>query len=648
MARVHYWSFAQDKSGAPISGMSISIYLAGTMVPASVYASEIAGDPISTTPQCKTNAMGYFEFWIADESDVHGLGYPSSQKFKLVGDRTGVASWMIDYIDIFPVLMPVDPESDDPAKNKAISNSMAKKWNSLLKMAGNEDFLATLSPGDLNIPSSERNKAVSNDLMRLWQDHRKFNFNSNIILDDKYTDEDLMPWENKDKYPDLYGAHGLLPAEVTGLHRSDTVFNRLVSNALANKWEEHVDYSFKEHNIAAEDFNEPTPHGLERANFSIPSFNLEDPNAPADLVQEYDRYNKLVSNRLIREMMYDSEIKASVTVRKIDKKDWLPSKFEENIFYYTFAHNLHTKFVGVEMSRKVERIDPVTGKIDIVDAIFSPEDIFLISEDIIEIHASNAADCYATVWARRDLLKAMNEDSGTGGGTEPIPDTWKLMFRCNISTAKVKAIGLFLQGADSNGFAPYNGDFYLPTGSYTIEFSEVPGYVTPEPIQVQLNYNRLVEVEYKLKEFKVSFDSNIADGKVKVQGITDWVPISDGVSLINGTYTLDFSEIPGYVTPQSRLITVDSKDQVIQNVEWIPATEWHTLTFETNVTNSSVYVTNEQGFEQMVNFYNGFKLELKADTYTLVFDSVPGMDKPEDMKIIVDKNMNINANYKVN
>lgn len=647
MARVHYWSFMQDKSGAPVEGANISIYLAGTTIPATIYESEIAGDPISKAPQCKTNSMGYFEFWIADESDVNGLGYPSTQKFKLVGDRVGIATWMIDYVDIFPIIMPVDPESDDPTKNKAISNAMAKKWNSLLKMSGNEDFLASLAPGDLTIPSTDRNKLASNDLMRLWQDHRKFNFNSNIVLDEKYADEDLMPWENKDKYPDLYGAHGLLPVEVTGLHRSDNVFNRIVSNALANKWDEHVNYSFEEHNIAEEGFNEPTAHGLHRVNFSVPPFNLEDPNAPADLIQEYDRYNKLVSNRLIREMMHDTDIKASVTVRHIRKEDWQPSMFEDNIFYYTFAHNLNTKFVGVEMFKKVERIDPTTGKIEVTDAIFSPEDIFLISEDIVEIHASKAANCYATIWARRDLAKAMNDDSGTGGGTQPVPSSWKLMFRSNIEQAKVKVDGIYLQGANSEGFAPYYGDFYLPTGAYTVEFSEVPGYITPEPIQIQLNYNKLVEVTYDLKEYKVTFDSNREDGKVKVQGVTDWVPISEGVSLTNGTYTIDFSDIPGLATPQSRVITVKNSNVLVQNVLWKKASEWHTLTFETNVMNSTAYVTNEKGFEQMVNFYNGLKLELEQDTYTIVFDSVPGMEKPKDTVVILDKDIIVDANYAI-
>jgi hypothetical protein len=129
----------------------------------------------------------------------------------------------------------------------------------------------------------------------------------------------------------------------------------------------------------------------------VPPFDLEDPNAPFDKVKEYNQYNKLVSNRLIRELMYDSEIKVSITVRKVPKDDWQPSMYENNIYVYRVVHNLNTRFIDLACMKKVERISPSTGAIEYIDNLFSPEDVFVISSNIIEVHVAKADDCYITV-----------------------------------------------------------------------------------------------------------------------------------------------------------------------------------------------------------------------------------------------------------
>ena len=435
MSRCHFWNFLTDANGSPIESADISIYLAGTEVAANIYTNEFGTNVVSQTPQTKTNALGYFEFWIADSADSKA-GYSNNQKFKLVANRIGVADIMIDYVDILCSVLPVDPTSDNTVANKTVSNSMAKAWNSLLIYQG----MAIGKPGDASINSDEMNKFVSNNLIARWQEHRKMNFNSNISFTSILSESDLLPWEDKELFPDLYGAHGILEVQVDGVDRSDTIKNRLVSNALANKWEEHVDYSFEKHDISAPNFNEATPHGLHRVNFSIPPFNLEDPLAPYELVKEYNQYNKLVSNRLVREIMYEADIKVSLTARKVKSTDWNQSGFENNIWVYTIMHNLNTKFIGVECFRKIDRINPYTGALEVIDTVFSPEDIFIMSNNEIEIHSSRHDDCYITVWGRKDLEKAMNEDSSVGGGSGNTSQ-YRLILQSNIPTAQVQILG---------------------------------------------------------------------------------------------------------------------------------------------------------------------------------------------------------------
>jgi hypothetical protein len=62
MTRVHYFSFIADDNGQPIPGVEVSIFLAGTIIPANIYSNEFGGNVISEAPQLITNEKGYFEF----------------------------------------------------------------------------------------------------------------------------------------------------------------------------------------------------------------------------------------------------------------------------------------------------------------------------------------------------------------------------------------------------------------------------------------------------------------------------------------------------------------------------------------------------------------------------------------------------------
>jgi len=85
--RYRYYAVVQDLAGNVVSGASVSVYLAGTMTPATVYALPYGGVGNSTPPQLVTGEDGVVEFWLEHSEYSYG------QLFKLViqkGDLTKV------------------------------------------------------------------------------------------------------------------------------------------------------------------------------------------------------------------------------------------------------------------------------------------------------------------------------------------------------------------------------------------------------------------------------------------------------------------------------------------------------------------------------------------------------------------------------
>ena len=62
MAKIKWYSYLLNEEGQPISGASISIYLANSTTPAAIYTSETGTTATSAVPQLTTDADGYFEF----------------------------------------------------------------------------------------------------------------------------------------------------------------------------------------------------------------------------------------------------------------------------------------------------------------------------------------------------------------------------------------------------------------------------------------------------------------------------------------------------------------------------------------------------------------------------------------------------------
>lgn len=90
-----YLAKKEDKLvGVPYA--DVSIYLAGTDTPATIYTSETGSYYINTTPQLSTNENGEFEFYV-DSAD-----YGYEQKFKIVCSKPGYEIKTWDNVSVFP------------------------------------------------------------------------------------------------------------------------------------------------------------------------------------------------------------------------------------------------------------------------------------------------------------------------------------------------------------------------------------------------------------------------------------------------------------------------------------------------------------------------------------------------------------------
>jgi len=253
MARYHYWSFIVNEEGQPIEGADISVYLAGTELPVYIYEDEYAGSTISSAPQITSLKNGYFEFWLPDTNEE--IGYDNLQKFKLSWDKSGIESGTVDYIDIFPPVIPVNELDLDKTRNKTVSNYLAFGWESHVL---NDSHIAHgIEEADPDLTDdTSKNKLVSN----IWVD----NWNSHV---------------NSTPTTELSGGpHGFGTLDLSDPPSNIYLFDRIISHYQGNKWDGHVENDYGD-----------SPHNIEQVDET-----------------SYDTTkNKLVSNDLIRRFYSD-------------------------------------------------------------------------------------------------------------------------------------------------------------------------------------------------------------------------------------------------------------------------------------------------------------------------------------------------------
>ena len=127
--RRHYYSWICDDEGRPKAGVNITITQSDTLAAAYIYTLSTDGTA-SNTPQLTTDVNGYFEFWIADTTELHG--YASGQKFDIAWELAGtITAGSITSVDIFSSPLEVnelDTVDLNTTKNKMVSNLLAVGW----------------------------------------------------------------------------------------------------------------------------------------------------------------------------------------------------------------------------------------------------------------------------------------------------------------------------------------------------------------------------------------------------------------------------------------------------------------------------------------------------------------------------------------
>ncbi len=263
MARSHYWQYILNSEGQPVEDVDITLYLAGTTTPVRVYSSETGGTPTSATPQATTNADGFFEFWVSNDSDDPTYGYPSTQKFKLEWEKPGiVSSASIDNLDIFPPVLTFEEvevsgaNASDPVKNKLVSNLLASGWEDHKNIIQSSSTPAHgLDDVDETSTNLTYNKLVNNLLAKGWEDHKNSTYTASGSYVHGFENIDEMSsdttynkimnnylaqkWNNHTNSTYTTGGSGIHGLESVDLTSSDTQFNKLVSDYVANKWEDH-------------------------------------------------------------------------------------------------------------------------------------------------------------------------------------------------------------------------------------------------------------------------------------------------------------------------------------------------------------------------------------------------------------------------
>lgn len=170
MNRIHFWHYVLNEEGQPIQNAEIRLYLNDApTTEAIIYITETA---ISSTTcknaDIKTDKDGFFEFWLAGESDSGG--YPHTQKFILEWFKAGTRPGYIYNLNPWPNALVWRDTNIGVGKdnlNKFISDYLANKWWTHTELIVPSAAPHNLQPVDFESGCNDDvyNKIVSNKFL---------------------------------------------------------------------------------------------------------------------------------------------------------------------------------------------------------------------------------------------------------------------------------------------------------------------------------------------------------------------------------------------------------------------------------------------------------------------------------------------------
>ena len=176
----------------------------------------------------------------------------------------------------------------------------------------------------------------------------------------------------------------------------------------------------------------------------------------------------------------------------------------------------------------------------------------------------------------------------------------------------------------------------LPIGEYTIEFSEVEGYIKPDDKIVTLNVGdnitRTTVYNVAVGSLSFTFTPSEITPQWRVVGEGTWNNHDTIIELPVGQYTIEFNNITSYITPENQIVNIiSSQHTIIENITYELDMPPSILTVFHNIDDETVKWELE---EEQQEFQSGESVQLASNqTYNIKFPEVEGYAKPNDLSV---------------
>lgn len=201
----------------------------------------------------------------------------------------------------------------------------------------------------------------------------------------------------------------------------------------------------------------------------------------------------------------------------------------------------------------------------------------------------------------------------------------KIMVRTNLEEAKFKIKSLVEYNGGGLNWSKEN----VESGQYTIIYEDVSGYETPPSETKVLDEDGKISFigGYKHKYGTIEVATNLDEAKFKISGAANYEGSGkqwSQTSATNGEYTITFSDISGYITPQTTARNLSVGGSV--NFYGIYTRLEGTIIVRTNLESAEFRLTGPAEYEGNGKYWKITNAPLGK--YTIEYKNMPGYKIP--------------------
>ena len=177
----------------------------------------------------------------------------------------------------------------------------------------------------------------------------------------------------------------------------------------------------------------------------------------------------------------------------------------------------------------------------------------------------------------------------------------------------------------------------LPPGTYTVHFSDVPGFATPANQTVTVSADATTTVTGDFVQFgylRVTTDPAVV-ATISIDGMPRndwgvWLPMTPG------QHTVSFGDVAGFTTPVDQEVTVTAGSTAVVTGSYVSGVNAGPTGFGLlRVTTSPAVVSSIYVNDVLMNDWGVDWVKLAPGTYTIHFTGVPGFLAPANQTVIV-------------